>query len=308
MKYVKVFVVAILLISLFVNVRLLSRLSNVEQQVNSISHYQMQIMDSVNNQTNNIYHQLESFKKEQSWISRIQMDVNTDNMEDNKVTLQFNWQIKELSKDSEVLFHYKLGEKQEYDAVGAVEIENGLFEANIPVDVTLAPEWHAVRLAGSEEREVSEKIERAFEEKKMKDHEKNELSYYVTVANEDKVKSSEINTNNISYLGTSYYGILETFLDILDEGYNFSVIGPSSYNDSLIFLEEAYLMKYKDGKLVAEEKLISGAATEEPNRPVRERATGFHKSSSKEKFEYTSLVVKVVYNNGEVFEKEVYSE
>lgn len=307
MKYIKVFVVAVLVISLFMNVRLLSRMENLENSVNNINHYQSQLMNSVNNQSSSIYNAMEEFKREQSWISPIHMDVDTENLEKGQTTLRFEWQIKELMKNSEVVFHYKYGEAgEEYSSVQAVEKESGLFEVSVPVEIILKPEWHVSVSTSGRNGNMAEETKREIEEKKMKEDDNSQLSYYVTVSTDDLLKSSQMNTTNISHLGMNYYGPLDIHIDIHEGGYYASVMAPPTYYTINVVLEEAYLLKYKDGKLVEEEKLVIRETNEDPN--FKEMPIELHKQSTKEKFEYTSLSLKVVYSNGDVFEREVYSE
>ena len=304
MKHFKILVVGILVISLMINIRLLSKINDVEYQVNSLSNTQFNIMSSVDNQSSHIHRIMEDFKREQSWISSIQMEVGTVDLETGKTTLNFNWQIKELLQNSEVVFHSKRGEEQDFTSTPAVETENGLFEVSIPTEVQLKPELHTSISSDYMDGEIE--VERAIEEKNEKEHNNNTLSYYVSVTNENLVKSSEIQSNYIGYLGASYYGVLETRVDMYNDSYNVSVMVPPIYNDSDISLQAAYLMKYKDGKLVEEERLISNEEIYEGNRPAKERYIHLEKESSDEKFEYTSLGLKVVYSNGASFEEKLY--
>lgn len=303
MKYLKIFVVATLLISLVINFRLLTRMNNVENQLNSISNNQMQVMNSMNSQASTINNIMNDFKREQSWISPFQMDVEAESLEKGKVNLHFEWQVKELLKNSEVVFHYKFRGDKEYNEISPSEIENGLFEANIPVQFQLEPEWHITVTNANREREVAKRI---MEEKYIEEKNKSQLEYYVTVSNDDLIKSSEINTTHIGNIGTKYYGILDTFVHIYDENYRLSVRAHNPNYGSGILLEEAYLMKYKNGTLIEEEKLtsIDIKNTESMREPLAE----FHNNSTNENFEYTRLVLKVIYSNGDSFEEEIYSE
>jgi hypothetical protein len=305
MKYFKVIVVGLLVISLLINARLLSRFSDLENQVNSIYYSQSDIRSSVDHQASNFYGILEDFKREQSWISAIRMEMGTKNPKSGKIQLNFNWQIKELVTNSEVVFHYKLGEDPSYSSVPAVEIANGLFEVNIPFDYQLEPEWYTAVSMG---RSTSTVEEVAFEDNYMKDNNKSQISYYVTVSKDDLVKSGEINTEYIGYLGMHYYGSLETFVDIYDEGYHLSVL--TSPSNGEIFLKDAYLKKYKNGQLIEEEKLDFSEAKQESNWQIEEHGFHFHKNFPNlpnEKFEYTNLVLRVIYSDGVSFEREIFS-
>ena len=148
----------------------------------------------------------------------------------------------------------------------------------------------------------------------IKENNNSQLSYYVTVSNDNLVKSSEINRTNIGNFGSRYYGFLDIHVNINDDSYNVSAVGSTGYIDSKISFQEAYLLKYRDGQLVDEEKLlneqelIEGDKNQQSSILIQENLTSFHKQPSKEKFEYTRLVLKVVYSNGVSFEREIYSQ
>lgn len=253
------------------------------------------MMSSVDSQTSHIQNVMNEFKREQSWMSRINMDV--DAKENGKAEVNFEWQIKELHMNSEVVFNYKIGEAEEYRTVPAVEKQNGLFHVTVPVYVDLEPVWEVhVMNHGDKDRQVSKKaIEEQFKQF--------QLQYFVSVSYDDVVKSGEIHTTNLGKVGTQDYGILETMIDITNENYHVSVLNPVTSSESSVFLEEVYLLKYQDGILVEDEQLITNdQANSQRNMPVQFRL------DQPEKLEYTSLVIKVVYSNGKEFEKEVYSK
>jgi hypothetical protein len=303
MKYFKAVVVGLLVVSLVINARLLSRLSNLEDQVDSIYYSQSDISSTVEHQASNFYGILEEFKREQSWISPVRMEVGNKNLGSGQMQLNFNWQIRELVTNSEVAFYYKLGEAPKYSSAPAVEIGKGLFEVSIPLDFQLEPEWYTAVSVGSSASMEGDAIDEGY----MKDYNKSEISYYVTVSKDDLVKSSEITTDNIGYLGNHYYGSLETFVDIYDEGFHLSVLTMPS--DRRNVLQEAYLQKYKNGQLIEEEKLDFNETEQDSNRQIEH---GFHyyknfPNVSNEKFEYTKLVLKVIYSDGESFERVIFS-
>ena len=84
-----------------------------------------------------------------------------------------------------------------------------------------------------------------------------------------------------------------------------SVINGKSH-DTSIYLKEAYLKKYSDGELVDDEKLVKEDVINEGGMPAREDTIIFNTKPSEEKMDYSSLVLKVVYSDGSVFEREVY--
>ncbi|OIJ15247.1 hypothetical protein BKP35_05205 [Anaerobacillus arseniciselenatis] len=305
MKHFKIIVVVALMISLIINVRVLSKMGDLENRVNSISNSQIDIKRSVDHQSSHFNNTLQEFKREQSWISAIGTDIDTEKLDNGQPTIHFNWQVKELLRDSEVNFHYKFGEDEHYERVPAVDVGDGLFEASISVDIPLEPQWFT-NVSRSRAKSANEmEVELMVEEKARYDIHKNQLYYYVTVSNEELVKSDDIKTTDLGYLGTRYYGVLESMVDFHGDGYNISVIAPPLYDDKGITLQEVSVMKYNNGVLVAEDNLeLSESNTNTgPEQPLR-----FQKNFNDDQFEFTSLVFKVVYNNGATFEREVYIE
>lgn len=301
-NYLKAFISIFLISILFYNFHLFSKFENIENQLILLLNNQTQIMSDVRNQSSNVSHQLKMFKEEQDWISDIRMVEEIVSIEDGKTMLSFNWQIKEIDKNSGVIFHYKQGESEEYQSVSPIEIENGLFEAKVAVEIQLEPKVYVDASSGiGLEREVQAVIE----EKMMKENIQNEISYYVTISNNDVMKNSEIHTKDIGYLGSNYYGTLNGFIDIHGEGYGLSIVMPPTNIIPKVELEEIFLLKYKDNKLMAEEKMTQMEKTDAPNMEVREYKVGFY-MNSEEEFDYTKLKIKLLYSDGNIFEKEIY--
>ncbi len=306
MKYFKAFTVIALSVSLFVNFNLLSKLNDLENRINSISSYQSQVISSVNSQSNNIRNIINDIKKEQSWLSPISIATKTTDIDQGKAVVDFEWQVKELKDNSKVVFNYKMGDEKEYTAINAVKMESGLFKAAVPIEVTLEPEWR-IKMNDRSKGEEAQK-ERAVREKKIEENNRyNQLSinYFVSVTNNDIMKSSNINNTRIKNLGVKHYGLIETYTYINNNSYSVSVVGFPIYNETSKVLKEVYLKKYKNGKYLDEEKLVSDSINKE-GIPTRENALNFHTEPSDEKLDCNSLVVKVIYNDGAAFEKEIY--
>lgn len=305
MKYLKFVIVGLLIVSLLINVQLLLRISSVEDRVRSVSYSQNELTNRVENQTASLQYLLQDFIKEQSWISAIEMDVK--NVSAGKATLDFQWQVKELYHNSAVIFHYKYGEEHlDYKQVQPRELGNGLFGVSIPVEINFEPEWYTgiSQELNPNYEEVEVPVEMIIEEQYLKELNKNELSYYVSVSNDDVMKSSEVNARDLGYLGTSYYGYIEVFGHISDEMNEISVMRPPVYADNKVSLNEVYLKKYKNDILIDEEKLtIEKINTSSPeHNPIV-----FRSETGKDQIDFTSLVLKVVFSDGKSFEKEVYA-
>ncbi|MFS0862601.1 hypothetical protein [Fredinandcohnia sp. 179-A 10B2 NHS] len=303
MKYVKIIILIIVASSLLLNFFLFSKITTIENSLENISLSQMDIMSNVSEQTSNVTNIIEDFKQEQSWISTVQWEIQDQNVKNGKANLYFKWQVKELVPNSLVAIHYKYGDKQEYQSVTAKTPGDGLFEASVPIEVNVEPEWSVNTIISNNNQTMVEESVRGYEEYSKEEIDKNDFSYYITVSNEDVIKSSEIDTVHLGELAMRYYGYLETSVYL--EGDDFSVSVTQYKNESDIFLEEAYLIKYKNNTKVEEEKLdTSNYNDEDPYGPEREHSIHFPSKDG----EFNSLLLKVIYSNGTSFEKEVYRE
>lgn len=292
MKYYRYFVVIALIISVIMNYVLLNKVAILENQVNSIEEYQNQLMSNINSQTSNIENVMNEIKQEQSWISTIDSFVESKG---SQAEITFEWQIKELSNNSSVVFNYSLGVDKEFSTVPAVNKKNGLYYVTIPVDVELGPHWQIPQNTSGKQEEMSSK---EIEERKL---DQNAMKCFVSVSYDDIVKSSEIHKMDLAYLGSMDYGLLDVTVDMTNNDYFVSMLHSNEGNGIIIPLKKVYLMKYRNKKLIKEEQLISDASSDSSNeKPV------FFRMKKTEKMEYTRLLVKVVYSNGQTFEKEIY--
>jgi len=297
-KYFKIFVVLALITSLGMKVAMVSRLNQIESQVTSISNTQHNILSNVDGQTSHIQSVLNDMKEEQSWISSINMDVNPTNLEEGQLEVTFEWQVKELHSDSEVIFNYVYGDSKEYIEIPAEEIQQGLFQVKIPVEVEMEPQWEIGMISGPSngERELSkQEIEKSLDEEERE----RILTYFVSVSHDETVKSGELHSENLGYYGTNYYGIIQTDIHLND---SLSVmLAYHQVTESSPIVEEAYLLKYNNGSLVGEEEIKS-----EKQHNLHDDRFGMFHLDGVEDYDDMQLVIKVVYRNGSVFEKEVY--
>ncbi|MDL4843228.1 hypothetical protein [Aquibacillus rhizosphaerae] len=295
-KYSGVFMAIGLLVSIVINITLLSRLDQVQNQVNSISEYQYEIINNVNDQTSQIQMAMDEIQREQSWISAINMDLNTEELKDGEAVANFDWQIKELSNNSQVVFNYRLGENENYTAISAEELEKGLFRAKVPIEIDLKPQWDIGLYTDSgQEMSKAELEEQIAEEQSPYD-----FQYFVSMSNDDVIKSGEVHTENLGYFGTSYYGFLQADVH-MEKGNPIISLTSHSGEVSSIYVEEAYLQKYQNQTLIGEQEFESDDLHNSSDIGYK-----IFNLNEVEQYEDMRFVIKVIYNDGETFEKEVY--
>lgn len=290
-NYFNVFVLVVLVVSLGINFNLSAKIDHIVNQGYRFSDSQSQIIEEVNNQTNNLSDILHEFTEEQSLISTVTMEINTEKLKNGDVESTFQWQVKEYQEDADVVFHYAFGDMETYTSIPAKELERGLFQVKVPFELDFEPEWE---IMSYDDWRYSEDI---IEESAAPDA---ELSYYVSVSAGDLIKSGALQTDNIGYLGTSNYGFVYAEVQISDPDDHLMIWVSNHEVNASVYLEEAYLLKYDNDRLIGEEKLEL-EPYDENNLDTR-----YFQGSQLEAYEDMRLVLKVIYNNGDTFEKEIH--
>lgn len=277
------------------NFNLLSRLDNVENQLNNVYHRLDNINSNVYSQTDQIQNVINEMKEEQSWISRINMDFDPSKTVGDRAVASFDWQVRELESDSEVLFYYAYGEGDDYRALPAEELQQGVFQVQVPVETKLEPLWE-VGVVTTTSSNIEEETKKAIEEKMIKRDRKNRLKYFVSVTYGNLVKNGEIHSESLGNFGTRYYGFLRADVHLFDDSLNVSLFN-EFMDDPSLYVEKAYLIKYEGDKVIGEMEI----EYDDQNHPLNR----FFHIAEVEKYDNMRLAIKVVYTNGETFEKKV---
>ncbi|MBE4909190.1 hypothetical protein IMZ08_14075 [Bacillus luteolus] len=282
------------------NLNLLSRQGTLENQLNNLYHSINDINSTVYSQTDELRNVINNMKEEQSWISRINMDFDPSKVAGSKAFATFNWQVRELQGDSEVLFHYAVGEGDDYRAIPADELQPGVFQVQVPVEIKLEPMWE-VGVITTTSSNIHEETKQAIEEKMIKQDQEHRMKYFVSVTYGNLVKNGEIHTENLGHYGTKYYGILRADIHLFENTLNVSLFNdfvdrPSSY------VEKAFLLKYEGSTAIGEEEII----LEDQNQPEDEIWPRFFHLADVERKDNMRYTIKVIFANGETYEKEVY--
>lgn len=266
------------------NFLLSSRIEQVENQLINVSNNQQQIINSVNDQEQHISSVMNDIQKQQTWLSEITMEVNSGDSQNGETNAQFHWQIKEQVNDSTVRFHYALGNQDTFTSINAEDLQNGLYQAKIPISLHLEPQWE-IFLREQDTETTTSKID----EKIKEEANQQTLKYFVSVTHDDTVKSSEIETSYLGELGTESFGVISVNLDIMQD--HSSVI-VTTYKTGII--ENLQLLTYKNQSLVDEQEMKA-----EFEHYILEDI---------ELNSTTRIFLKVSYKNGKTFEKEIYGQ
>lgn len=293
MKGYQIFVGGALIILLLTNLSLSSKMNNFENRLNNLSHEQQQVMSSVNNQTNHIQTVMNDILEEQSWITPIRFDVDANSDQPNEVITTFEWQIKELPRNAEVVFNYTYADSEHYTSIPAEEVKNGLFQVKIPFELDLEPTW-------SVSRSASQRGGMMVEESGMEYYMGENLKYFVSMSDEYMTMSGNQEGFNLEHYTASLYGNIRVSLHENNDEIIVDVYG-ESYNQSNL-LESVYIQLFENGQLLDEIPMSKSEDHEDNYYPSEH----FWLNQPLEAGSFSSLLVKVMYSNGQSFEKEVY--
>ncbi|TCT16221.1 hypothetical protein EDC18_102238 [Natranaerovirga pectinivora] len=312
MKHFKIIVVGGLCLSLLLNYILITRIKDINNTLNHISNNNQHIMNTVNSQMGYVSNAINRMQEEQSWLSRVDVRTELSDTHKNQGSVNFEWQVKELQSNSEVHLNYRIAEGEEYTSVKAEPSGNGFFRVELPIDMDVEPIWNIgiSRNVGVSRNGISNNVEVVVDEKYPKQN-RMSFSYYISVSHDETIKNSDINIFNIEEIGAQYYGYLDVYGYINENindnnNYNLTVMNGNMYNTS-VFLKDAFLKKYNDGRLIDEEKFVNQEMRYYDGTPAREDSLT-KTISSEDNVDYNRLVLKVVYSDGSVFEREIYSK
>lgn len=295
LKQFSIFLGLVVIISLVINFILLSKINQLTLDISNIWSEQQNISSNVNNQADHIESVLNDINEQQSWISAINMDIDTKNIKRGQAGVTFEWQVKELQRDSKVVFNYMYGDGEDYVAVPAKEIQQGLFQVKIPFEVKLGPQWEAW-VSGEVNREITHNKEIVGETMQ------NTIRYFVSVSYGDMVKSGEMQTEDLGYLGASAYGNVQADIDLQEDHFNVFLSNRNESRPSFT-VENAYLLKYENDKLIEE---IEFESNNEDSQGQPEPGYRYFYLTQMKEYDGMRLIVKVIYHNGDTFEREVY--
>ncbi|WP_010283653.1 hypothetical protein [Bacillus timonensis] len=275
------------------NFSFLSKVNQLEQRVGNISDSQHDLVQQMDNQASQVNAELQEFIDKQSWMSRVTMQIDNNETKNGEAKATFQWQVKELQNNSEVMFHYSFGKSEKYTAIPAVKLEEGLFQAKIPFTFDKEPQWR-IGLITPDSYHSEE-----ASEKEALDGDQDMISFYVTVSYDDSVKSSELQNEYLKDYRSSYYGIIQTDVHVFRSKLDITLIN-YQIDEKSVSVQRAILLKYKGNTLIGEEEL------EMVKESPQEYGERFFNLNQVEKYDDIKLVLKVVYNNGDNFEKEIY--
>ncbi|WP_202078102.1 hypothetical protein, partial [Caldalkalibacillus salinus] len=251
---------------------------------------QHNMITDINGQSEQIRHVLNEFKEEQSLLGQVERNVDLDAID--QAGLTYTWRVKELKPGSEVVFHYAYGHSDEFTSLPAEELQQGLFQAILPLEVDMEPQWKVNEYTANqwhavEEDEVSIELDQT---------DQTTFRYFISVTNDDMVRNGDIQTEHLDHVETSKYGHIQT--DILVDEDDFAV-SLSYYTISMQRIEKASLLMY-EGNTLIDERDIERVELRSPDEHFQ-----LFQLEQLKPYEQARHVIKVRYSDGKTFEKEI---
>ncbi len=280
-----------LAVILIMNIVLLSKIGDLNNRIQNLSNNYNNLQSSINSVTSNVNQSLDRFTREQSWITPIQINNEKSKVDDDQGLVVFNWQIKDYQEGSEVTFHYRESDSEEFKTITAESVNTGLFEVSLPMEIKAEPSWE-LNISWSGERGAEQVTEKIAREKKQVAQ---TLRCYVSMENDGTIKSSEISYQNFDYLTYMKYEPIRGHVSINDNHYNISLFEENNGNNGY----ESLLIEFYNGdNLVTREPL----EVQEDQNGMRLYDLSYNSGSEN----ISHVIIEVKYKNGDTFQKEIF--
>ena len=97
----------ILVIVLIINIVLLGKVGDLNNQVQNLRHNYNNLQSSISSISGNVNSSLDRFTREQSWITPVRVDDGKTRVDGENGLAVLNWQVKDFKEGAEVVFHYR---------------------------------------------------------------------------------------------------------------------------------------------------------------------------------------------------------
>ncbi len=274
---------------LIINIALFSKVGDLNNQIAALSQNYNNLRTSVDSISTNVNETLDQFKREQSWITPVEMNEEKTKIENERVTAVLNWQIKDFQEGAEVVFHYRQSESGEFTTIPAASKGGGIFEVSVPLVIKVEPPWAIDMTITSKDNGFS------GSKSNMPDSAAPAIGYYISMKTGDTLKSSEIADLDPVWLTQTKYEPVQGHVNISDNKLNISIF--EHYPGANNF--ESVILKIYDGDNLVAEKALDVQPTENNTKVY---SLSYDAGSQN----ITSLILQVKYTNGNTFTREIY--
>lgn len=282
------------------NYRLISRINDLEHSINVQSSDYSYLAHQISDQTYHLENTIREILQEQSWIDAIKFDLDLQNRDKGEAILKFQWLVNEYPEGAEVAFHYTFSGDDSYMTVSPENVGNGMFQISIPLTMDLGPNWEVVHFFDRDTG--SSGLTHNTEEVPEYEYLQPNISYYVSIDHDDLLKSSPLQTDYLNNYGVQLYGSLHSVITVSDTEVVYLDITHHP-GERMNQVKEMSLIKYEDERVLGEE-LLNHDFYEGENDQYQPNYFSFNEPIKLDSFSH--IVAKVIFEDGKIFEKEIY--
>ncbi len=289
----------LLVLSLILNIALFSRVGSLTDEMNNrfnmLNSEWQRISSLTQHNADRISLAVNTIETEQRWITPVTIiDVK---QVDGNAEVRLSWVIKDYREGAPVNFHYRKQGDTQFVSQSASSMGDGRFEVKLTEKLDTEPKWK-IGITYFNGKNGDRKASIASEA--IKAERPNIMEYYITVKDGTRLKNSEIMVLELSQISEGIYAPLSTEVQIDRERETYLLfLTQGNSNPKQAKLARAFLVAYNGKKQLIKKQLTLEDA--KPDDSVQMFRTEWNYSGQS----FTKVFLKVEYENGKHFEKEI---
>ena len=215
--------------------------------------------------------------------------------EPDEALVRLQWQLKEFTAGSQVTLNYRKQGEEAFTPIDAESQSDGYYYADFPADINPEPTFEIHVTRSEQNRTYSEKTERLESDKAYE--------YYISVQEDDKLRSSDVLSLNMSSMSKRLFNHLSIGVHLNDELY--ITLHEDTYDkESKYQVEQAFAEIRKGDTVIQRERLIVNDDITDSDRRHYPEDT-LYEARLDPATEYDALYLIVNYKDDMAFEKEL---
>ncbi|PKM82018.1 MAG: hypothetical protein CVU89_06675 [Firmicutes bacterium HGW-Firmicutes-14] len=292
-------ILVLAVLSLGLNIALLTRVNRLEDYVNgrfNMLQQETQRVGELSQQNAERVNQaMLVLETEQRWVTPL--DIATIKNENGNPAVQLSWVIKEYPAGAPVTFNYRRQGDPEFTSLAAVSLGAGRFAVELKEKLPAEPEMK-LDVSYIESGQGDSKQSRAILEKKTS--KPKSLEYYITVNEGNRLKSSEVGSLSLDQISRGIYPGMGVEVEVNKVAEQYGVfLTEYSSDPQQVKLAGVYLEAYSGDKPVGQIRL-----SETDNKPDGSTRV-FRGQWNYAGVSYDRVVLKLEFANGEEFTREI---
>lgn|GEM_PF-3552343 len=289
----------LLVLSLAFNIALISRVNRLDNLINNrfnmLQNEWQRVSASAQQSAERVNQVMTLMEAEQRWITPV--NITPGQQTDGRPAVKLSWVIKDYPGDAPVTFHYRKQNDTEFVSLPAKNTGGGRFEVELTENLETGPQWK-FGVSYIEGENGRSKSMNAIEEARAV--EGDNIDYYISVRDGDRLKSNEIGTLSLNDVSESLYTGLsaEVMVNLREERY---LVNLTEHVKDIrrVKIARVFLEATSGDKPVDQKELVPDKT--KPDGSLR-AFTG--------QWDFTGLTfdrvaLKVEYENGEQFAKDI---